>query len=79
MKKVLRFFLLLTAFWTLVMVLPVSAQAPPPPDHSQNGNQTSPGGSGCPLDKTQSILVALVISLGYAGFALFQRNKKVTE
>ena len=69
--------MVLAAFFTLVMVLPASGQAPPPPAHGQNGNQTAPGGgTGCPLDRTQGIMLALVLSLGYAGFALYQRGKK---
>jgi hypothetical protein len=77
MKKYLRLLLVLTAFFSFIAVLPVSGQAPPPPSHSQNGNQASPGGTGCPLDRTQSIMLAMVLSLGYAGFALYQREKKV--
>jgi len=77
MKKQLRLLMVLAAFFTLITVLPVSAQAPPPPAHGQNGNQTSPGGAtGCPLDRTQGIMLALVFSLGYAGFALYRRGKK---
>lgn len=68
----------LASLFTLVAVLPVSGQAPPPPAHGQNGNQTSPGGTGCPLDRTQGVMLALVLSLGYAGFALFQRGSKET-
>ena len=71
--------MILAAFFTLVTVLPVSGQAPPPPAHSQNGNQASPGGTGCPLDRTQGIMLALVLSLGYAGFALYQRGKRSNE
>ena len=76
MKKHIRLLMALAALFTLVMVLPASGQAPPPPAHSQNGNQTAPGGTGCPLDRTQSIMLALVFSLGYAGFALYQRDRK---
>ena len=76
MKKHIRLLMALAALFTLVMVLPASGQAPPPPSHSQNGNQASPGGTGCPLDRTQSIMLALVLSLGYAGFALYQRDRK---
>jgi len=69
----------LASLFTLVAVLPVSGQAPPPPAHGQNGNQTSPGGTGCPLDRTQGVMLALVLSLGYAGFALYQRGRKRTS
>ena len=79
MKKQLKLLMVLVTLFTLVTVLPVSAQAPPPPAHSQNGNQASPGGTGCPLDRTQGIMLALVLSLGYAGFALYQRGKTVKE
>jgi hypothetical protein len=79
MKKNLRLIMVLASLFTLVAVLPVSGQAPPPPAHGQNGNQTSPGGTGCPLDRTQGIMLALVLSLGYAGFALYQRGHKETK
>lgn len=77
MKKHLRLVMVLATLFTLVMVLPARGQAPPPPAHGQNGNQTSTGGTGCPIDKTQGILVALAVSLAYAGFALIRRNKQV--
>jgi hypothetical protein len=76
MKKQLRIFMILAIFSGMLMITSVSGQAPPPPSHSQNGNQTSPGGTGCPLDQTQSIMLAFVFSLGYAGFALYRRDKK---
>jgi len=79
MKKNLRLIMALASLFTLVAVLPVSGQAPPPPAHGQNGNQTSPGGTGCPLDRTQGIMLALVLSLGYAGFALYQRGRQSKE
>lgn len=76
MKKHFRLLMVLATLFTMVMVLPASGQAPPPPAHGQNGNQASPGGTGCPLDRTQGIMLALVLSLGYAGFALYQRGRK---
>ena len=77
MKKQFRLLIALASLFILVMVLPASGQAPPPPAHGQNGNQMSPGGAtGCPLDRTQGIMLALVLSLGYAGFALYQRERK---
>ena len=76
MKTQFRLLMVLVTLFTLVMITPASGQAPPPPSHGQNGNQTSPGGTGCPLDHTQSILLALVLSLGYGGLALYQRGKK---
>ena len=79
MKKQFRLLMVLATLFTLVMVLPASGQAPPPPAHGQNGNQVSPGGTGCPLDRTQGIMLALVLSLGYAGFALYKRGKQSTE
>jgi hypothetical protein len=74
MKKQFRLLMVLATLFTLVMVLPARGQdaPPPPPAHSANGNQ----GTGCPLDRTQGIMLALVLSLGYAGFALYQRGKK---
>jgi len=80
MKKQFRLFMVLATLFTLVIILPASGQAPPPPAHGQNGNQTSPGGgTGCPLDRNDGILIALVLSLGYAGFVLYQRGKKKQE
>lgn len=76
MKKQIRFLLafsLLSIFW---MVVPGYGQAPPPPSHSQNGNQVSPGGTGCPIDRTDGIIIALVVSLAYGGFALYQKSRK---
>ena len=71
--------MVLTTLFTLVMVLPASGQAPPPPTHGQNGNQPGGGATGCPLDRTDGIIFALVISLGYAGLMLYQRGKKNRE
>ena len=79
MKKQFRLLMVLATLFTLVMVLPASGQAPPPPGHGLNGNQQSGGGTGCPLDRTQGIMLALVLSLGYAGFALYQRGKNEVE
>ena len=77
MKKQFRLLIALASLFILVMVLPASGQAPPPPAHGQNGNLTAPGGgTGCALDRTQGIMLALALSLGYAGFALYQRGKK---
>ena len=76
MKKQFKLLMVLAVFFTLIAVLPASGQAPPPPTHSQNGNQASPGGTGCPLDRTEGIVLALVLSLGYAGFALYQNARK---
>jgi hypothetical protein len=76
MKKHLRILMILAVFSGMMMITPVSGQAPPPPSHSQNGNQVSPGGTGCPLDQTQSVMLAFVFCLGYAGFALYRRDKK---
>ena len=76
MKKQIRLLMALATLFTLVIITPASGQAPPPPSHGQNGNQTSPGGTGCPLDRTQGMMLAFVFSLGYAGFALYQRDRK---
>jgi hypothetical protein len=75
MKKQIRLLIALAAIFTLVSVIPANGQAPPPPAHGQNGNQLSPGGTGCPLDRTNGIAMMMVIALGYAGFALIQRGK----
>ena len=79
MKKHTRLLMVLATLFVLVLALPASGQAPPPPAHGQNGNQASPGGTGCPLDRTQGIILVLVLSLSYAGFALYQRDKKEKE
>ena len=77
MKKHIRLLMVLATLFTLVMVLQASGQNPPPhPAHGQNGNQAGGGATGCPLDRTQGIMLALVLSLGYAGFALYHRGKK---
>jgi hypothetical protein len=76
MKKHIRTGMILATFFTLSMTLPASGQAPPPPAHGQNGNQVSPGGSGCPIDRTQGILLTLFFSLGCAGSILYQRGKR---
>ena len=80
MKKHIRLLMVLATLFTLVMVLPASGQNPPPPPaHGQNGNQAGGGATGCPLDRTQGIMLALVLSLGYAGFALYHRGKQSKE
>lgn len=52
-------------------------QAPPPPAHSQYGNQVSPGGSGCPIDRTDGIVLTLALTLAFAGFKLYQKGRKI--
>jgi hypothetical protein len=79
MKKVIQQSITLIALLILTSVLPASGQAPPPPDHAQNGNQTSPGGTGCPIDKTEGLIIALVFSLGYCGFTLFRQGRAEKE
>ena len=80
MKKQFRLLMALAALFTLLMVLPASGQAPPPPAHGQNGNQTSPGtATGCPLDRTDGIVIALMASLAYAGFYLYRRGQSKKE
>ena len=76
MKKQIRFILALSVALLLCISVSVHAQAPPPPSHSQNGNQVSPGGTGCPIDRTDGIIIALAISLAYGGFALYQKSRK---
>jgi hypothetical protein len=77
MKKFVKQFILLASFVTLVSLS--FGQAPPPPSHSQNGNQASPGGTGCPIDRTDGIIMTLVLSFAYAGFALYKRGKEKKE
>jgi hypothetical protein len=74
MKKHFRLLMVLATLFALVMVLPVRGQdtPPPPPAHSQNGNQ----GTGCPLDHTQGIFLALAFSVGYGVLALYLRGRK---
>jgi hypothetical protein len=76
MRKLLKLFMPLALVFTLWSSVSVLGQAPPPPAHSQNGNQVSPGGTGCPIDRTDGIVIALVISLCYGGFALYRRGRK---
>lgn len=52
---------------------------PPPPGHSQNGNQTSPGGTGCPVDTDEGMILVSIASLTYAGFCLIKRCNKLRE
>lgn len=76
MKKQIRLVTGLASLVMLTIVLPANGQAPPPPAHGQNGNQTSPGGgTGCPLDRTESIMLAVALSFSYAGFSLYHRGK----
>ena len=72
-----------TALVILVMLISVcfvspaagDGPPPPPPNHSMNGNQMSPGGTGCPIDRTGGIVTALIVCLGYAGFSLIKKGK----
>lgn len=80
MKKFMPFCFILTLFlFTIISGVDVSGQAPPPPAHSLGGNQASPGGTGCPIDRTDGIVFALIVSLAYAGFAVYKRSKKNRE
>ena len=80
MKKQFRLFAGIASFFTLVMVLPAIGQAPPPPSHGQNGNQTRPGsGTGCPVDQTNGIVFTFLACIGYAGFMLYSRSNKKVE
>ena len=76
MKKNLMILVVLVVFSTVCLVHQGFSQAPPPPAHGQNGNQISPGGTGCTIDRTDGILFALAISLCYAGLALYLRGRK---
>jgi hypothetical protein len=77
MRKQFQSLVFLLAFFTLGILQPAFADgpAPPPPGHSLNGNQASPGGTGCPIDRKDGIIVVLLITLGYAGFILYRRGK----
>jgi hypothetical protein len=79
MKRSVTIFLISAVLFILSMVSVSFGQAPPPPSHSQNGNQASPGGTGCPIDRSDGITIALVVSLGYAGYFLYRRGKKNEE
>lgn len=74
----LTFFVLMFLFTSLNAVM-ADGPAPPPPNHAQNGNQASPGGTGCPIDRTQGIILATVLSLGYAGFVLFRKGQSARK
>jgi len=67
MKKHLRLVIALATFVTVVMVHPTSGQAPLPPAHGQNGDQTSPVGTRCPLEHSHELMPVLILSLGYFG------------
>jgi len=44
---------------------------PPRPPHAIKNEKAT----GCPLDQTQNIILALTLSLGFAGFTLYKRGK----
>jgi hypothetical protein len=79
MKKHLRLLILLLAIFITGLTTPVFADdpglPPPPPQHAMNGNQASPGGTGCPIDRQDGIMIAIVVTLAYAGFVLYRRGK----
>jgi hypothetical protein len=52
---------------------------PPPPGHSQNGNQASPGGTGCPIDRDEGMVLVVIFSLCYAGFTLLNRRNSLRD
>ena len=82
MKKQLLFIPLLVCLSFFIYILPAKADGPPPPPpgHSLDGNQTSPGGgTGCPIDRNQGILMAMTLCLAYAGFYLIKRGRNVEE
>jgi hypothetical protein len=75
-------------FFSLILILTIlllssansafaDGPAPPPPGHSLNGNQASPGGTGCPVDRSTGLTGVLVLSLAFAGFYLYRQGKKV--
>ena len=75
-----KYMLLMTLFvWVLMLAFTIPAKAdgppPPPPNHSVNGNQASPGGTGCPIDRTQGIVLAMTLCLAYAGFSLIKKGR----
>ncbi len=76
MKKQRSILILFVALFTLCLINPAigDGPAPPPPGHSLNGNQASPGGTSCPIDRNDGILVTLFVILSYAGFALYHRS-----
>ena len=78
MKKQLTLMILFVWLFLFVSVMPARADGPsppPPPGHAQNGNQAGQGATGCPIDRTQGIIMALAICLAYAGFTLFKRGQ----
>jgi hypothetical protein len=73
----------LTLFFSISFLFLVPAAysdgpPPPPPGHFLNGNQTSPGGTGCPIDRTEGMLMTVILCLVYAGFVLYRRSKQQT-
>ena len=75
MKKQIHFMIFFVLLFIFIVTLSARADGPvappPPPEHSMNGNQ----GTGCPIDRQDGILIALCITLGYAGFVLYHRGK----
>ena len=73
--------ILFVSLFVFVAILPARADgpAPPPPGHSLNGNQSGGGATGCPIDRTQGIILAMTLCLAYAGFSLYNRGQKQNE
>ena len=76
MKKQYRLIFVMIVLFSCMMINPVSGQAPPPPDHGMSGNQTSPGATGCPVDRLDRIVPVLFISMVISEFILYRRGRK---
>jgi hypothetical protein len=81
MKKRYPLFALIATslLWISSISVRADGPAPPPPGHSLNGNQASPGGTGCPIDRTQGIFLAMALCLGYGGIFLYNKGRKSEE
>ena len=75
-----RFFLPLIACFSMMISSGSFCQEPPPPPaHSQTGNQPGTGGTGCPIDRTDGIILTLLTALSYAGVILYQKGKQKSK
>jgi len=81
MKKHFTLMILFVSLFLFIAILPARADgpAPPPPNHGLNGNQASPGGTGCPIDRSYGIILVITLCLAYAGFSLYKRGQQLEE
>lgn len=75
-RQISRLFIAIFVLFFSFQVMADEPGPPPPPGHARNGNQVSPGGTGCPLDRKQGLVLSLALSLAYAGFVLYRRGSR---